>query len=173
MEEHELLLLGLLDQEGMHGYRLHEFLERRLQYVPGLTKATAYRLLDRMYRGGLVERHVEREGRRPERLVYRITEAGRQHLDRLLRSQLAIASRPILPGDVALLFSYRVPVQERVQLLRARLARLQEERQRLAASLELHAQTGTVRLVIEHSLAHLDTEIRWLSRLVANLEEEL
>lgn len=172
MEEHELLLLGLLDQEGMHGYRLHEFLERRLQYVTGLTKATAYRLLDRLYRQGLVDRRAERQGRRPERLVYWITEAGRQRFEALLRHLLALPTRPVHAGDAALFFSYRIPPQERAELFRVRLQGLEERRARLVASLDLHAEGSPARLVMEHALAHLDTEVRWLHELISKLEEE-
>jgi DNA-binding PadR family transcriptional regulator len=173
VEEHELLLLGLLDQEGMHGYKMHEFLERRLQYVPGLTKATAYRLLDRLYRRGLIDRRVEREGRRPERLVYWITDAGRRRFEELLRRQLALPARPVHPGDVALFFSHRIPIRERIELLRTRLRGLEQERERLSTSLGLHAEAGPARLVMEHSLAHIDTEIEWLSGLISRLEGDL
>ncbi len=155
----------------MHGYKLHEFLERRLQYVPGLTKASAYRMLDRLYRKGLVDRKSERQGRRPERQVYRITEAGREKFLSLLRRQLAVPGRPVLAGDVALLFSHRLPPEERMELLRARLDGLKEMRERLALSLGVHSEGSPARLVLGHVLAHLDTEIQWLGGLLIGMEE--
>src|SRR4051812_13792108 len=121
MDANELLLLGLLDRQEMHGYRLHEFLEHRLQFVSDLKRPTAYRLLEQLHRQGLVERASEREGRRPERMIYRVTPAGRARFEDLLRLQLASASRTIYPGNAALLFADRVPPEERGSLLRKRL----------------------------------------------------
>ena len=46
--ERELLLLGVLRQGEMHGYQLHDFIERSLAFCTDLKKPTAYFLLDKM-----------------------------------------------------------------------------------------------------------------------------
>ena len=88
-ENTELLLLGLLGRQGMHGYELSQFLEHRLSFLSDLKKPTAYRLLDRLHGSGLVARTAEKAGRRPERGVYSLTAAGEARLDGLLRRHLA------------------------------------------------------------------------------------
>lgn len=172
MSANELLLLGLLEQQDMHGYRLHEFLEHQLHFVTDLKRPTAYRLLEQMYRRGLVEREAERAGRRPERMVYHITSAGRAHFEKLLREHLASAERVYHSGNVALLFLERVPEDERARLLRRRLRGFEEQRSVLAGIVEAHPEGSSVRLALEHDLAHLDREITWLEETIERLEEK-
>lgn len=170
-EANELLLLGLLEKEEMHGYRLHEFLENQLSFVSDLKRPTAYRLLEQLYRRGLVEREAERSGRRPERLVYQITPAGRSRFEKLLRAQLATAERVMHTGNIALLFSDRIPVDERRGLLRRRLASAREQRSIFAEIVNAHASGRTAHLALTHDLAHLDVEIAWLANLIEELKE--
>lgn len=164
-----LLLLGLLQGEEMHGYRLHEFLAHQLQFVSDLKRPTAYRLLDQMYQEGLVARETERAGRRPERFVYRPTEAGRATFADLLRVQLASAVRAVDPGNVALLFSDHLPVEERRLLLERRLAGARVQYDELAAIVAAHPVGGSARLALEHDLVHLETELTWLTGTIASL----
>ena len=74
MDARELLLLGLLLREEMHGYSLSHFLERRFGQIVVLNRSTAYFLLSRLERRELVATATEREGQRPERRVYRLTD---------------------------------------------------------------------------------------------------
>ncbi len=156
----------------MHGYRLHEFLEHQLHFVTDLKRPTAYRLLEQMYRRGLVEREAEREGRRPERMVYHITPAGRARFEKLLREHLASAERIYHSGNVALLFLGRVPEEEQVRLLRRRLRGFEEQRSVLASIVDAHPDGSSARLALEHDLAHLDREITWLEKTIERLKEK-
>jgi DNA-binding PadR family transcriptional regulator len=167
-DTHELLLLGLLDQQSMHGYRLTEFLEHRLETVSNLTRPTAYRLLEKLYRQGLVERVAERDGHRPERMVYQISPNGRARLEVLLREQLAATPRVYYGGNVALLFADRLPIAERNGLLARRRESVAEQRERVAAYASAHHLGSSPRLVLEHDLAHLDAELDWLDRLIGS-----
>lgn len=170
-EANELLLLGLLEKEEMHGYRLHEFLEHQLRFVSDLKRPTAYRLLEQLFRRGLVEREAERSGRRPERLVYQITPEGRTRFDKLLRAQLAHAEQVIHTGNVALLFCDRLPIDERRRLLQRRLAAAREQRTIFAEIVGAHSPGTTAYLALTHDLAHLDAEISWLAHLIEGLKD--
>lgn len=171
MDSNELLLLGLLDQQDMHGYKLHELLEHQLHFVSDLKRSTAYRLLEQLLRLGLVERELEREGRRPERMVYHITPAGQARFERLLREQLASAQPVFHSGNVALLFSDRIPRDERLALLERRHEGVEEQRKVMASIVAAHPAGTTVRLAMEHDLAHLETELSWLSSTIKSLKE--
>src|SRR5579884_3038659 len=173
MSANELLLLGLLEQQEMHGYRLHELLEHQLQFVTDLKRPTAYRMLEQMYRQGLVEREAERSGRRPERVVYHLTPAGRERFERLLRDQLASAERMYHAGNIALLFLDRIPVAERVELLKRRLRGVEEQRAVLASIAQAHSKGSSVRMALEHDLTHLDSEIAWLAKTIEQLKENV
>jgi len=170
-ESHELLLLGLLTWESMHGYRLHEFLEHRLHFVSNLKRATAYRLLETLRQRGLVDGDVEREGRRPERLVYRLTPNGRKRFEALLRAQLSQPQSAVDPGNVALLFLDALPPTEQLSGLAERRRRLEDERTSLDALIQAHPASSPARLVLERALIHHDAELHWLDRAMATLGE--
>jgi DNA-binding PadR family transcriptional regulator len=173
VDSNELLLLGLLDREEMHGYRLHEFLDNQLRFVSDLKRPTAYRLLEQLLRRGFVARESEREGRRPERMVYRITAEGRERFVKLLREQLSRAERVIHTGNVALLFCDRIPRDERVTLLKRRLVGVEEQWQALLPIVEAHSPGTAARLALEHDVAHLDVERVWLTQTIDELSKEV
>lgn len=172
MSVHELLLLGLLADGEAHGYELHEFLAEKLAFVSDLTRPTAYRLLDRMHQEGLLDRETERAGKRPERMRYRITDKGVQHLDQLLRAQLASLDVIRPAGNMALLFMQRVPKREAAELLGQRKRELCARRTRLAEQLEsLPSQTPALP-IHERNLALIEADIGWLDRQIARLLRE-
>lgn len=168
-EANVLLLLGLLHRQSMHGYELHEFLENRLQFVSNLKKSTAYRILDRLYNEGLVERAVEREGRRPERLVYHLTHSGRKRFEQLLREELARADQMTYSSNVAVLFCDHVPPAERTELLARRRATVEAQHAKVAAACAAHSPGTPPRWVLEHDLAHLEAELAWLDRAIGSV----
>jgi DNA-binding PadR family transcriptional regulator len=166
-ENTELLLLGLLGRQGMHGYELSQFLEHRLSFLSDLKKPTAYRLLDRLHGSGLVARTAEKAGRRPERGVYSLTAAGEARLDGLLRRHLARSEPTRFASNVALLFSDRLDPAARVSLLAARREAASHRRADLAAQVAVHTPGTSPRLVLEHDLALLDAELAWLDAQIA------
>lgn len=167
----ELLLLGLLDMQSMHGYALNEFLEQRLRFVSDLKKPTAYRMLERLYEQGLVDREAERVGRRPGRMVYRITEQGQQRLEELLREHLASGAWVIFSHNVALLFSNRLSGDECADLLARRREELLQYRDELVKSRAAHTPGTPAHRVLDHDLAMLDTELRWLAETIADFRQ--
>jgi DNA-binding PadR family transcriptional regulator len=70
--ERQLLLLGVLRAQKMHGYQLNEFLERHVDLITNLKAPTAYYLLDRLEAGGYARTHQEQAYNRPQRRVYKI-----------------------------------------------------------------------------------------------------
>ena len=169
MKTNELLLLGLLGHHRMHGYELHEMLERQLSFLSDLKKPTAYRLLETLLARGLVERDTEKPGRRPERRVYRLTDTGRARFDALLRAELAATTFPVDPGNVALLFMDRLAPGERSALLGRRVASLATRRDELAGLAARHPPGSSARLVLEHDVARMDAEIAWLGSASAEI----
>ena len=86
--ERKLLLLGLLLSHEMYGYQLNEVLDAHLGSI-NLKKPTIYKLLDQMANDGWLAFRDEREGNRPTRRVYAITDDGIKTFHRILREQLA------------------------------------------------------------------------------------
>src|SRR5687767_1706938 len=82
-----LFVLGVLNDRDAHGYEIKEVArERRLEKWSDIGYGSIYHALGGLEREGLIrESAVEQEGGRPPRSVYRITDAGRAALLRLVR----------------------------------------------------------------------------------------
>ncbi|MEZ4860406.1 MAG: PadR family transcriptional regulator [Caldilineaceae bacterium] len=166
--DRELLLLGLLRQEEMHGYRLIEFVERALTTCTDLKKATAYFLLDKMVKRGWITQVQEQEGNRPPRRIYRITAEGEAKFQQLLRANLTSHHRPPFTGDIGLAFMDTLKPAEAVALLHKRRLALADDLE--AARLVPH-HAGSMQLLIDHQRAYLESELRWLDEVIAQLTE--
>ena len=164
--ERELLLLGILRQQEMHGYQLTEFINRDLAYCTNLKKPTAYFLLKKMAEAGLIVDEVEQAGGRPERHVYRLTAAGEAEFQRLLRENLASHSSAAFADDIGLAFLDTLDAAEGRALLDAR-------RRQIAARLDevktVPPHAGTIQLMIAHQARHLEAELAWLDEVIAGL----
>jgi DNA-binding PadR family transcriptional regulator len=161
--ERELLLLGMLRQKEMHGYRIVEQLEREYSLSSDLKKPTVYFLLGKMADQGWVSRSRERKGKRPPRWVYRITTAGEQQFQRMLRDNLATFWPAVDPGDIGLAFLHVVPPGEAGALLGARRQRVQDELEALRQPTQDQPATE---LLVAHLRARLTSELRWLGALI-------
>lgn len=168
--ERELLLVGLLKRQGMHGYQLHEFIDSYMQTCVDLKKSTAYYLLEKMAKEGLITSSEEREGHRPPRLVYSLTPAGEAHFLDLLRQNLATYSPARFPGDTGLTFLDDLPRAEAIALLQSRRAALVKELDRVE---QAPVHTGSLQFLIEHQVVHLRSELGWLDTVINRLAEEI
>jgi len=170
MDERSLFLLGILMVQSAHGYQINDFIEKNLIQVTDMKKATAYALLERMSRSGLVTVHSEQEGNRPPRKVYSITSAGQEQFYSLLRQNLMRADLPIYRGDIGLLFLDHLPGQEASANLQLRLAHLRNQLDVLRNAVQHHRSPG-IALSIEHRMLHLQLEVDWLTRVIEQLRD--
>ena len=85
-----VLVLGLLHEQPMHPYQLHQTLvERGDTRIVRVNPGAVYHGVERLERDGLVEVvGTDRTGKRPERTTYRITDAGRAEFATRLTSLL-------------------------------------------------------------------------------------
>ena len=75
----QLLLLGMLLEGKVHGYRLNEYIRHTMSLYTNIKKSTVYYTLEKLEKDGYVVQETEREGKRPERRVYQITEKGKTY----------------------------------------------------------------------------------------------
>lgn len=163
--DRELLLLGLLRRQDMHGYQLAEFINRDLTSCTDLKKSTAYYLLDKMAQKGWVSTSQAQEGNRPTRTVYTITAAGEAAFQRLLRENLAAHHAVTFTGDIGLAFADALAPDEVRALLASRRAALVEK---LAEARAVPVHSGLLQLVIEHQVRHLAAELSWLDEVMTH-----
>src|SRR4051812_25411052 len=86
-----LIVLWLLFEGPMHVYRMQKLLERygKDRVVNVRSRASLYQTIERLVRLGLVEvRETVRTEGHPDRILYAITEAGRETATDWLREML-------------------------------------------------------------------------------------
>jgi DNA-binding PadR family transcriptional regulator len=166
--EKKLLLLGLLRRQEMHGYQLNEFIDNNLALCTDLKKPTAYYLLDQMAKDGWISAETEQAGNRPQRKVYRLTEAGEAAFQRLLRENLAAYSPVNFPGDIGLAFLDWLTPAESLPLLEAQKAQVTA---RLDEIKSIPAHAGSLRLIFSHQVHHLQAELEWLEMVIENVKK--
>jgi len=86
-----LMVLALLKERPMHPYEMQRLMiERGKQSVIAVKRGSIYHAVERLCSAGLVEElETSRDGRRPERTVYRLTEAGEDEVRDWMRVMLA------------------------------------------------------------------------------------
>ncbi|GIL13109.1 MAG: PadR family transcriptional regulator [Chloroflexota bacterium] len=166
--DRELLLLGLLRREDMHGYQLTEFINRNLASCVDLKKPTAYYLLDKMVEAGWITRSQEQEGSRPPRHVYQITPEGEAAFRRLLRENLSAYHPARFTDDIGLALLDSLPADEARALLSRRREALAAE---LEAARAAPPHAGSWQLVIDHLRFHLAAELSWLDGILRRLAD--
>ena len=167
--ERELLLLGLLREQGMHGYQLLEFVDTQMSQCVDLKKPTAYFLLDKMAAAGWLSLEQGQEGNRPPRHVYRITPEGEATFQRLLRENLGSYLPVRFGSDIGLAFADALPPDEAVALLKQRRAMLAEQ---LASAQAAPGHPGSTQLIIEHQIYHLTSELDWLDSVITRIARQ-
>jgi DNA-binding PadR family transcriptional regulator len=169
-----LIVLWLLVGQPMHVYRMQKLIEAfgKDKVVNVRSRASLYQALERLMRHGLVEvRETVRSQGYPDRVVYAITDAGRDTADEWLRDMLRTTGTeyPEFVAAVSVLFGL-APDDARAQL--------EERADRLATEL---AETETVftenpdlpRLFLleeEYRRAVLSAELDWVRSVVRDLD---
>ena len=120
----ELVVVSTIRAHPMHGYALVEVLEAGLGRALGLKAPAIYAILKRLDGRGWIAGEAERDGKHPERLVYRITPAGEAALPELVEACSSGDASPLtpLPAILAHMDVLAAPARRRVleRLLEAR-----------------------------------------------------
>jgi DNA-binding PadR family transcriptional regulator len=124
-----LAVLSLLAEKPMHPYEMSSTLRERVKEQSiKLNYGSLYSVVETLVRHGLIEvQETVREGRRPERTVYSITDAGRTEMVDWLSELLAMPVKEYLRFEAALSLIAVLSPDEVVRLLEIRLNRLDGE----------------------------------------------
>ena len=173
-----LAVLNLLGERPMHPYEMKGLMrERGHERAIHLKDASLYDTVKRLERLGLIDAtEVSRAGRRPERTVYAITDAGRHELYSRLVDLLRtpVPEYPRLAG--ALMFIYTVGKEGAIDALAARAGLLEADVDRVDAERAAadRANASLPRLFgIEDEYAQTmrRAELAWLREIVGELHD--
>jgi DNA-binding PadR family transcriptional regulator len=169
----DVTVLAFLSQRSRHPYELHRVLvDTHKDFVTGLPRSL-YHSIDRLARDDLIEPvETSRQGRRPERTVYQVTEEGTAELTSRLCRMLERPDRDhtVLLAAVSLLGCLSPGAVERS--LRARMAALDGAIVAADASLSGLRTSGLPRVLlleVECERTLLTAELEWVRGLLADL----
>lgn len=171
-----LAVLAYLSNRPMHPYELGRTLrehgdDRSIKFNPG----SLYMVVRQLAKAGLIaEQETFREGQRPERTVYALTDAGRQEFRDWLRELIEEPAYEYPRFVAALSLVAALPPGEVVGLLRTRLGRLAEQRAEASALVERTLAAGVHPLFLveeEYRLALLDAEAAFVGRFAERITD--
>ena len=169
-----LAVLTLLVEAPSHPYEMQRKLfVRGKDEVIDFKPASVYRMIERLEQAGLIEiAGTDREGKRPERTVYRITDEGSETARQWLAEMLGRPAReyPEFPAALSLLPLFEP--REAIVHLKGRAAVLSGEAARDEALRDaLSEQLPRLFLLeLEYQLALVHAELEWVHGLVRDLE---
>jgi DNA-binding PadR family transcriptional regulator len=171
-----LIVLWQLFEGPMHAYRMQKMFEAqgKDRVVNLRSRASLYQALERLERHGLVEVHETRRAEGyPDRVVYAITDAGRDVARQWLREMLhdTEGEYPEFIAALSILFGLE-PDDARTEL-ELRAEKLQAALDATKRGLAV-ADTGLPRLFLleeEYRKAMLEAELSWLGGVIDDLRE--
>lgn len=168
------MILALLGEDDMHPYEMMRLLrQRRDDRLVPIQNGTFYHTVARLERSGLLtEVGTDREGNRPERTTYTLTEAGRGTIAEWVRSELARIDRPA-QFRVALAEAHILGREEVVALLTERRAALAAAHADHSDGLDTALRTGVPEQFLlegERERVLVAAELAWLDALLVRLE---
>jgi DNA-binding PadR family transcriptional regulator len=169
----EIAVLALLREGPMHPYQMQSLLRmRHKDEILALKKGSLYHAIARVLKAELIAIEATgRNGRRPERTTYRITESGKRALVETLQRMVAEPRRESSEFMASMSFLVYLPAAEAAERLAERARILEAQIAGQTAGLAQAAIfVARIHLIeSEYLVAILQAELAW----VRGLEEEL
>jgi DNA-binding PadR family transcriptional regulator len=169
----EIAVLALLREAPMHPYQMQRLLGmRHKQEILALKRGSLYHAIRRLERTALIEVETTgRNGKRPERTIYRITPGGEESLGAALRRMVAVPRRESSEFMAAMSFLVHLPADEAAGHLEERCRRLEGDiTWHVGALVGASAFVARIHLIeSEYLIAMLRAELAWVRGLADDL----
>ncbi|TMD80911.1 MAG: PadR family transcriptional regulator [Chloroflexi bacterium] len=171
-----LAVMNLLMEHPMHPYEMKSKMkERGHDQVVKIAGGSIYDTVERLEEGGFIAvQETSRDGRRPEKTTYAITDHGREEILAWLREMLAQPVNDYPQFAAALAFFAALDKDEVTHLLKARTALLESEIAGMKKGLEgWMGEMGIPRLFLiesEYAIAMKTAEVNWVRDLIRDID---
>lgn len=173
-----LYILGLLLRFGpQHGYQIKKLMEEQLEDFTQIKLPTVYYHLEKMERAGLITAHCDKQGVRPEKTIYHVSEIGEDKFKELLHQTLKIKYHPSFDIDGTLYFSdylennsLRESLVKHMNNLKETLISLEIHRNETIGNIPKEYKT-TANIIFEHHIMHYKAELAWAEQSLNMFEE--
>src|SRR5262245_55174613 len=170
-----LAILRLLHERPMHPYEMHQIVrDRGTDYVVKVRAGSLYHTVERIDGLGLIEQvEVGRDGRRPERTVYAITDVGRDEYMTNLRDLVRFPAEefPAFAAALEMLATIdpavaRRLLEQRTMSLEGEIAGTEQVATTLAKS-----GLGRINLIEAEYVQHMcQAELSWVRNLIDDID---
>lgn len=169
--------LALLAERPMHPYEMYQLLlERREDRMVKVRPGSLYHTIERLHGAEFVTvTGTGREGNRPERTTYAVTNLGREALAARISNAISQPAREYPQFPHALSEAHNLPADEAVSHLAAYADALDEEISEIAAFLEAAQARGTEETyVVGDQYLHAATVAQrdWIRTLITRIENK-
>ncbi|WP_344058917.1 PadR family transcriptional regulator [Microbacterium pumilum] len=171
-----VVVLALLGEGDMHPYEMIRLMRiRRDDRLVTITNGTVYHTVSRLERAGLLaEVGVDRDGNRPERTTYAVTDAGSAAVTEWVRRELVRVDHPS-EFRIALAEAHNLDRVEVIALLHDHRAARAAAQSEISIGLRGAIAKGVpiqYLLELEREESLQATDLQWLDRLIQRLEGE-
>lgn len=170
-----LAVLRLLNTRPMHPYEMHQLVrDHGTDRVIKVRAGSLYHTVERLHRQELIEQvEIGREGRRPERTVYAITDAGRDEFVANLRDLLRVPAEEFPLFASALEMAAALEPATVRRLLELRTVALEAQLAGYEQALSTLSKQGLERsnvIEAEFGMNMCRAELSWVRQTVAEIE---
>jgi DNA-binding PadR family transcriptional regulator len=170
-----LAVLACLFERPMHPYEMATTLrERGKDQSIKLNYGSLYTVVEALQQHNLiVAQETEREGRRPERTIYRLTDAGRIELIDWVSELLSTPAKEYTHFEAGLSLAGVLPPDDIAALLEQRCRLLEIEIAQMRTALQfVQQQQGLARIYViesEYVLAMREAELAWTRKIASEI----
>ncbi|MFI6504959.1 PadR family transcriptional regulator [Nonomuraea typhae] len=170
-----LTVLAMLSLRAGHPYELHRFIvDTHKDYISGLPRSLYHAVGKLAGEELIVPVETSKEGRRPERTVYEITDEGRKELASRLRVLIETPAGERRTFTAALSLIGCLPMPEARRALRTRTSTLIGLITAQEAHIRALTDSGLPEMLMvetDYERALYQTELEWVERLLARMEK--
>lgn len=174
-----LYILGLLQRYGpQHGYQIKKIISEQLSDFTQIKLPTIYYHLEKMAGDKMLSASNEKEGSRPEKTIYSITEKGVEAFQNMLKDLLVFDYRPSFPSDGVFYFSdhletsnVTIHLNDYIEKLNKIIDLLQIHKNETILFIPEEMKT-MANIIFSHHEHHYQAELDWASETLIKLKEE-
>lgn len=173
-----LYILGILIRFGsQHGYQIKKIIGEQLSDFTKIKLSTIYYHLEKMCADGLITFEHDKDGSRPEKTIYTISESGKEKFKYLLNNSLNSEFRPSFELDSVFYFHDSLLKEEILKRLEAYILSLKKSLEMINYHYEETIKNIPediriyVNAIFDHHIKHYNAEIQWAEQTNSSLKE--
>ncbi len=168
MSSIDIIILGVLMKSAQSAYHINKTIEsNHVGDWLKISEPAVYRNIRKLGEKGYLSDHVERDGARPERRVYTITDAGRNHMTELIKEAAQSPVRIDFSFDAYLAHLDIVDRETGIKLLSELKQKIQLKRQEMVTIMRTIGPSSSLltKGILDLRLRILQTTQEWAEDL--------